>query len=74
MNGLAQTADAVVIDTTSSSVVGDPAELDAFTCWVGEAGGSRIAESSPRIFGMHCAACAGTIEQALVRGLIRAET
>ena len=67
MNVLAQAAHGVIIDTAKSAVMDDPAELDAFTRWDNEASGSRIAESSLRIGGMHCAACAGTIEQALVR-------
>src|SRR5690349_18110579 len=49
------------------SVLDDPAELDAFTRWRQGAGDLRIAESSLRIGGMHCAACATTIEQALSR-------
>ena len=47
--------------------VDDPFEFDAFSRWTDGAGGRRFAESSLRIGGMHCAACAGTIEQALGR-------
>jgi Cu2+-exporting ATPase len=43
----------------------DPLELDTFTRWEAAAGGRRIAESSLRIGGMWCAACAATVEQAL---------
>jgi Cu2+-exporting ATPase len=42
------------------ALLDDPAELAAYTRW-----NDRIAESSLRIAGMHCAACAGTIEAAL---------
>src|SRR5688572_24891974 len=41
----------------------EPLELAACTRWDGQ--GTGIAESSLRIGGMHCAACAGTIEAAL---------
>jgi P-type Cu2+ transporter len=47
------------------TVIDDPAELDAFTRWQPATDGRRIAESSLRIGGMHCAACAGAIERAL---------
>jgi P-type Cu2+ transporter len=47
------------------SVIDDPAELEAFTRWQPATDGRRIAESSLRIGGMHCAACAGVIERAL---------
>ncbi|HEX6704821.1 MAG TPA: cation-translocating P-type ATPase [Albitalea sp.] len=52
---------------TAADALDDPVELDTFTRRQAGAGGARIAESSLRIAGMHCAACAGTIEQALRR-------
>ncbi len=52
---------------TGASVLDDPLEFDAFSRWDSRPDGSRIAESSLRIGGMHCAACAGTIERALRR-------
>jgi Cu2+-exporting ATPase len=55
MNGLAPAAEAV----------DDPLELAAYTRWL--PGPERVAESSLRLAGMHCAACAGTIEAALRR-------
>jgi Cu2+-exporting ATPase len=55
------------IDSAGSSIVDDPVDLDAYTRWENKAGGKRVAESSLRIGGMHCGACAGTIEQALKR-------
>jgi len=64
MSMLAQTAGAA-INAPSSSVLDDPAELGAFTRWEKEGNGKRVAESSLRIGGMHCAACAVTIEQVL---------
>ena len=44
--------------------VDDPLEQGRFTRWV-EADGRRLGESSLQLSGLHCAACAGTIEQAL---------
>ena len=63
-------------DALRWSVLDDPFERDAFTRWEPAAptapDGPRIAESSLRIVGMHCAACSGTLEQALrrVRGVL----
>jgi len=50
-----------------ASLLDDPAERDRFTRWHTATDGRRVAESSLRIEGMHCAACAGTIEDALRR-------
>ena len=47
-------------------VLDDPVELRRFTRFATDAAGERIADSSLRISGMQCAACAGLIEQALV--------
>ncbi len=49
------------------AVLDDPVEQRRFTRYSAGAGGERIADSSLRITGMHCAACAGLIEQALSR-------
>ena len=49
------------------AVLDDPVEQRRFTRYSEGAGGERIADSSLRITGMHCAACAGLIEQALSR-------
>ncbi|HPP83048.1 MAG TPA: cation-translocating P-type ATPase [Rubrivivax sp.] len=43
----------------------DPLEQGRFTRWIQGAHGERLAESSLQLAGMHCAACAGIIEQAL---------
>jgi len=54
----------------------DPREIDSFTRWQGgSAAPGRIAQSSLRIAGMHCAQCADTITQALqqVPGVIDAQ-
>ena len=73
---MSSTARAVAADPADAlrwSVLDDPFERDAFTRWEPEAAaGPRIAESSLRIGGMHCAACSGSIEQALrrVRGVL----
>ena len=47
------------------AVLDDPDQLRRFSRLSLAADGARIADSSLRITGMHCAACAGTIEQAL---------
>ncbi len=67
MNATAQAADGPAIEMARSSVLDDPVELGQFTRWAEGASGSRIAESSLRIAGMHCAACSGLIEQALAQ-------
>ncbi len=48
------------------AAVDDPVEQARFTRWVQGAQGERLAESSLQLGGLHCAACAGIIEQALV--------
>jgi len=53
--------------TESSRALNDSIDWDRFTHWPAERDGVRVAESSLRIGGMHCAACATTIEQALSR-------
>ena len=60
--------------TDELSVVDDPLEQGQFTRWVAGAGGMRLAESSLQLSGMHCAACSGIIEHALlgVAGVIEA--
>ncbi len=57
------------------NVLDDPIEQQAFTRWEVDAAGQRHAESSFLLSGMHCAACAGIIEAALVAvpGVERAE-
>ncbi|MEY3251952.1 MAG: hypothetical protein RL227_925, partial [Pseudomonadota bacterium] len=50
-----------------SDIVDDPLEFGRFTRWVSGPAGERRAESSLQLAGMHCAACAGIIEQALGR-------
>ena len=47
------------------AVLDDPVELRRFTRTTTDSEGREQAESALRISGMHCAACAGTIEQAL---------
>ncbi|OYV00564.1 MAG: heavy metal translocating P-type ATPase [Burkholderiales bacterium PBB5] len=48
-------------------VLDDPVELQRFTRFSADASGTRTADSALRISGMHCAACAGLIEQAVAR-------
>ncbi len=49
------------------AVLDDPVEQRRFTRFATDAGGVQQADSSLRITGMHCAACAGIIEQAVGR-------
>lgn len=57
------------LDPPASAPVGDvlddPLEFERCTRWITGAGGERLAESNLQLSGMYCAACAGTIEQAL---------
>jgi len=61
-------------DSDDLAVLDDPVEQRRFTRYSSGAAGERIADSSLRISGMHCAACAGLIEQAVARvdGVIEA--
>ena len=47
------------------AVLDDELEYARFTRWLPAESGQRTAESSLRVGGMHCAACASTIELAL---------
>ena len=50
---------------SSIAILDDPLEQQRFTRWSTDRDGRRIAESTLRLSGMTCAACAGIIEQAL---------
>ncbi|HOM13144.1 MAG TPA: cation-translocating P-type ATPase [Rubrivivax sp.] len=67
-------AAAVPATAADLAVLDDPLEQQRFTRWSTDGGGRRIAESTLRLSGMYCAACAGIIEQALggVDGVQRA--
>jgi Cu2+-exporting ATPase len=56
------------------ALLDDPVEQRRFTRFSVERDGTRIGDSSLRISGMHCAACAGIIEQAVagVGGVLEA--
>ncbi len=56
------------------ALLDDPLEQQRFTRWSTDGDGRRMAESTLRLSGMYCAACAGIIEQALagVDGVRRA--
>jgi len=56
-------------------VLDDECEIGRFSRWSVSASGQRVAESSLRIGGMHCAACATAVEQALasVAGVLEAK-
>jgi Cu2+-exporting ATPase len=47
-------------------VLDDPLELARFTRWIVLPTGERLGESSLQLAGIHCAACAGQIEAALL--------
>ncbi len=49
------------------AVVDDPLELAHYTRWTVGPTGQRLGESALQLEGMHCAACAGIIEAALMR-------
>ncbi len=51
--------------TVPWQVLDDPLEQSRFTRWVQGPGGERLGESALQLSGMHCAACAGLIEDAL---------
>ncbi len=51
---------------TALAILDDPLEQGRYTRWVSGAGGERLGESALQLGGMHCAACAGLIEQALL--------
>lgn len=48
------------------AAVDEPEELARFTRWQTDAAGARVGVSSFQLSGMHCAACAGVIEKAVV--------
>ena len=60
--------------TADLAALDDPQELARFTRWAVGAGGQREGVSSLRLSGLHCAACAGLIEQALhgLQGVLEA--
>jgi Cu2+-exporting ATPase len=51
---------------TDLTVLDDPQEQQRFTRWRVDREGRRVGESVLRLSGMYCAACADTIEQALM--------
>lgn len=63
-------APTATLDTTARqpdlAVLDDPQEQQRFTRWSEGRDGQRIGESVLRLSGMYCAACADTIEQALM--------
>jgi Cu2+-exporting ATPase len=52
--------------TSAAGVLDDPLEQASFTRWTAGAAGERLGESSLQLSGMHCAACAGLVEAALL--------
>lgn len=63
-------ATTATLDTTAQqpdlAVLDDPQEQQRFTRWREGRDGQRVGESVLRLSGMYCAACADTIEQALM--------
>jgi Cu2+-exporting ATPase len=60
---------------TQVAALDDAASLEAYTQWQTAESGERVGKSRLLISGMHCAACAGLIESALMRlpGVLAAE-
>jgi P-type Cu2+ transporter len=54
-------------DAPTGAVLDDPLELERYTRWIAQPDGTRLGESALQLSGMHCAACAGIIEAALLR-------
>ncbi len=54
-------------DDARLHLLDDPQELATFTRWTQQLGGPREAVSQLQLSGLHCAACAGIIEDALQR-------
>ncbi|MEN9627192.1 MAG: hypothetical protein RJA10_418 [Pseudomonadota bacterium] len=52
--------------TPAVAVLDDPLERDRYTRWVSGPEGETVAETCLQLSGLYCAACAGTIEQALL--------
>ncbi|MCU0920214.1 MAG: cation-translocating P-type ATPase, partial [Burkholderiaceae bacterium] len=65
MNASTTFAASVARPTPDIAVLDDPLEQQRFTRWSTGSDGQRVAESTLRLSGMYCAACAGIIEQAL---------
>ena len=65
MNASTTFTASVTEPTPDIAVLDDPLEQQRFTRWSTGSDGRRVAESTLRLSGMYCAACAGIIEQAL---------
>ena len=63
----AVTAAAEPVASPALAVLDDPLELAHYTRWTLGPAGQRLGESALQLEGMHCAACAGIIESALMR-------
>lgn len=66
MSAAATAARSVPAPEPSAAVLDDPLEFEQCTRWVAGADGQQLAESCLQLSGMYCAACAGTIERALL--------
>lgn len=67
MTAAALTAPAGAADTSSAgSVLDDPIEFDHCSRWLLGPHGERLAESVLQLGGLHCAACSGIVEAALL--------
>jgi P-type Cu2+ transporter len=70
------TSASALADTAAvGDIVDDPLEFGRFSRWVSGPQGQRQAQSALQLAGMHCAACAGLIEAALLRvdGVVAAQ-
>jgi Cu2+-exporting ATPase len=57
---------AASLTATQAAALDDPAGLDDFTRWHDGPAGERLGQSRLLLSGLHCAACAGLIEDALL--------
>ncbi|WP_293996163.1 heavy metal translocating P-type ATPase [Sphaerotilus sp.] len=66
---------APALSPTQAAAVNDPQQQTAFTRWIDDGQGGELGQSRLLLSGLHCAACAGLIEDALCRveGVQRAE-
>ncbi|MEY2689774.1 MAG: hypothetical protein RL375_3973, partial [Pseudomonadota bacterium] len=72
---LSSTTPSEALSATQVAALDEPRAVDAITHWHTDAHGARIGQSRLLISGMHCAACSGLIEAALlgVDGVLGAE-
>ncbi|MEY4909247.1 MAG: hypothetical protein RL260_2965, partial [Pseudomonadota bacterium] len=53
------------LSPTQAAAVNDPQQQSIFTLWLDDGQGGELGQSRLLLGGLHCAACAGVIEDAL---------